>query len=71
MMPPPGGIPPAETSFQLAAPPEPKSYVGQLFTLAVLKAGRDGCTCAACLTLKQVAEEMERALEARPHAGPG
>jgi len=70
MPPPPGAGLPGET-FQLAGPTEPRSNIGQLFTLAILKAGRDGCTCAACGILKRVVDEMERALETKPDAGQG
>jgi len=71
MMPPPTGAGLPGETFQLPGPSEPRSNIGQLFTLAILKAGRDGCTCEACGVLKKVVDEMERALETKPDAGQG
>jgi len=71
MMPPPYGAAGPEAQFEVAGPGERRSNIGQLFTLAILKAGRDGCVCEACGVLKRVVDEMERALETKPDAGQG
>ena len=41
---------------------------GQMFTLALLKAGRNGCTCESCNLLKKIVDVMEKGLEAAPDA---
>jgi hypothetical protein len=71
MMPPPIGAAGPESQFELAGLQPRRSNVGELFTVALLKAGRDGCTCEACRVLKRVSAELERALEAMPDAGQG
>ena len=42
---------------------------GQLFTMAMLKAGRDGCNCASCKILLEIVTMMEADVEARIDAG--
>ena len=65
----PGGL--AGPDLQISGPGEHRSNVGQIFTLAVLAAGRGGCDCKSCQLLKRVVDEMEAALEPRPNARPG
>ena len=47
------GIPTAGPDGQ-AAPPSP----GRLFTLALLRAGKDECTCETCRFCQQIADLM-------------
>lgn len=44
---------------------------GQLFTMALLKAGRGCDPCASCKILLEIVDLMEKELEARSDAGKG
>lgn len=49
-----------------AAPPRDTAAggaMGQLFTLALLAAGKNNCSCKSCLHLLKVIDEMEKATE--------
>ncbi len=48
-----------------------KVNTGQLFTLALLRAGRDCAPCPACVILRQIVDEMERQWEPPANATTG
>ncbi len=55
-------------------PPDPtdrRVNTGQLFTLALLRAGRDCAPCPACTILRQIVDEMERQMEAPANVAEG
>lgn len=56
------------TGLQLPAGKGALPPPGQMFTLALLKAGRNGCTCESCNLLKKIVDVMEKGLEAVPDA---
>ena len=62
----PGAIPGAD--FPLGGGGDRNPQRGPLFILALMKAGRDGCTCASCRLLQQLIDEMTRDVEAGQHA---
>ena len=71
MMPePPGAAPPHQT-FQAPIPQDRQAGLGSLFTVALLKAGRNNCNCESCVILKRIVDEMEKQLGIEPGASPG
>jgi hypothetical protein len=70
-IPPPAPRAPASPYLELTGPTERRTSAGQLFTLALLKAGRDCGPCEACRILKRIIDEMEKSLEPPAGADPG
>lgn len=48
-----------------------KASLSSLFTVALLKAGRDGCTCDSCKLLQRIVDEMEKQIGVTADASPG
>ena len=71
MMPQEESQPTPRPSMQIPVSGVDQPRLGSLFTVALLKAGRNNCNCESCLILKRIVDEMEKQLGIEPGAGPG
>jgi len=70
-MPNPYGVQSPGPSFPLPQGPGPVINPGAIFTVAMMKAGRNGCTCESCLLLQKIAAIYEKHLLETPDAPDG
>ena len=65
----PAAIPPLAGAPPPAAAQTPQ--MGQLFTVALFQAGKDGCGCKSCAYLVKIRDQMMETAEASLNAGTG
>lgn len=71
MMPPMPESGPRQPAIQVPGAGVDQPRLGSMFTVALLKAGRDGCNCESCQMLKRIVDEMERQIGVDSGAGTG
>jgi hypothetical protein len=69
----PGSLPAAISPFAAAPPPAAAQtpQMGQLFTVALLQAGLNGCTCKSCAYLVKIRTVMLETAEGALDVGKG